>query len=250
MQTKLSCIELTDIVNDTITSVANFPYAPMTAAAIAQQMPHMFFIEKNSLGVDRLCVARIDGEPLQITAVNGVLPYTPTITDYDTLVRNNTLFHGHPIHRPKRDKTCLFLAIVTGVIGAACYVIKMASFEWGDVQMMANGATFNDIWYYLFESLSYASSMAALAFAASHVAKRETHSYSAFLLKYLTIASAFIFSVRAVFNIFYYDCVTELEALVDFALVAHTFYRASLWYKSNLRKHHAVTSGNLAGNHP
>jgi len=101
MQVKLSCIELTDIVNDTITSVANFPYAPMTAASLAQQMPHMFFIEKNSQGVQRLCVARIDGEPLQITALNGVLPYTPTITDYDTLVRNNTLFHGHPIHRPK-----------------------------------------------------------------------------------------------------------------------------------------------------
>ena len=101
MQVKLSCIELTDIVNDTITSVANFPYTPMTAVALAQQMPHMFFIEKNSLGVDRLCVARIDDEPLQITAVNGVTPYTPTITDYDTLVRNNTLFHGHPIHRPK-----------------------------------------------------------------------------------------------------------------------------------------------------
>ena len=149
-----------------------------------------------------------------------------------------------------RDKTCLFLAIMTGVFGAVCYVVKMLSFDWGNVQMMENGATFNDIWYYLFESLSYASSMAALAFAASHVAKRETHSYSAFLLKYLTIASAFIFSVRAVFNLICYDCVTELEALVDFALVAHTFYRASLWYKSKLRKHHAVTSRNSMGNHP
>jgi len=149
-----------------------------------------------------------------------------------------------------RDKTCLFLAIITGVVGVASYMLKMMYFDWGNVQMMDNGATFNDIWYYFFESISYASSMAALAFAASHVAKRETHSYSAFLLKYLTIASAFIFSVRAVFNIFYYDCVTELEALVDFALVAHTFYRASLWYKSNLRKHHAVTSRNSMGNHP
>lgn len=101
MQIKLSCVELTDIVNDTITSVANFPIPPVTAAALVQQMPHMFFIEQNSLGIDRLCVARIDGQPLTITALNLGVAYNPTVTDYDTLVRNNTLFHAHPIHRPK-----------------------------------------------------------------------------------------------------------------------------------------------------
>jgi hypothetical protein len=101
MQTKLSSVELTDIVNDTITAVANFPIPPVTAAALVQQMPHMFFIEQNSLGVDRLCVARIDGQPLQITAVNLGVAYQPTITDYDTLLRPGGLFSTHPIHRPK-----------------------------------------------------------------------------------------------------------------------------------------------------
>lgn len=101
MQTKLSCIELTDIVNDTVTAVCNYPVTPMTGYQLAVAWPHMFFIEKNSLGVDRLCVSRIDGAVFSVTAVNGVTPYTPTVTDYDTLVRNNTLFNGHPIHRPK-----------------------------------------------------------------------------------------------------------------------------------------------------
>jgi hypothetical protein len=100
MQTKLSCVELTDIVNDTITSVANFPIAPVTAFGLAQVMPHMFFIEKNSQGVDRLCVSRIDGAPLPITAVNLGVAYTPVIEDYDTLVVHG-LFSTHPIHRPK-----------------------------------------------------------------------------------------------------------------------------------------------------
>ena len=100
MQIKLSCVELTDIVNDTITSVANFPIAPVTAPILCGLMPHMFFIEKNSQGVDRLCVARIDGQPLPITAVNLGVGYTPTVTDYDTYV-NHGLFSTHPIHRPK-----------------------------------------------------------------------------------------------------------------------------------------------------
>lgn len=100
MQIKLSCVELTDIVNDTITSVANFPIAPTTAFGLAQVMPHMFFIESNSQGVMRLCVARIDGESLPITAANLGTPYTPTITDYDTYVAHG-LFSTHPIHRPK-----------------------------------------------------------------------------------------------------------------------------------------------------
>jgi hypothetical protein len=100
MQIKLSCVELTDIVNDTITSVANYPIAPLTGYGLAQAMPHMFYIEQNSQGVDRLCVARIDGQPLQITAVSLGTPYTPTITDYDTCVSHG-LFSTHPIHRPK-----------------------------------------------------------------------------------------------------------------------------------------------------
>ena len=100
MQIKLSCVELTDIVNDTITAVANFPIAPTTAAALVQVMPHMFFIERNSLGVERLCVARIDGQPLTITAVNLGVGYNPTVTDYDTYVAHG-LFSTHPIHRPK-----------------------------------------------------------------------------------------------------------------------------------------------------
>lgn len=101
MQVQLSCVELTDIVNDTITSVANYPIAPLTAYGLAQAMPHMFYIEQNSLGVDRLCVSRIDGAPLQITAVNLGVAYQPTITDYDTLLRPHGLFSTHPIHRPK-----------------------------------------------------------------------------------------------------------------------------------------------------
>lgn len=148
-----------------------------------------------------------------------------------------------------RDSTCVFTAIFLGIVGAVCYGLKMVEFSWGNYQVMANGALFNDVWYYFFESMSYAASMGALAFAASCVAERETHSYSAFILKYLTIMSAFIFSVRAIFNLYYYDSVTELEALVDLSLVAHTIYRASIWYKKNLRKH-ATTSRHTMGNNP
>ena len=130
-------------------------------------------------------------------------------------------------------------AIVTGVAGLICALVKMHSFSWGDVPILENKATINDVWYYWFEGFSYAFFTSALAFAGACVAANDKQSWSAFLIKYLAIATSFIFVNRALFNMFYFDKVTELEVLVDLVLITVVCHRAEEWYKNNLRKHHA-----------
>ena len=141
-----------------------------------------------------------------------------------------------------RGKYNIHFAITTGVAGLICALVKWHTFDWGNVQMMANGATANDIWYYWFEGYSYALFTAALAFAASCIAANEKGSISAFIIKYATIGTAFIFSTRAVCNMITYDVFTEWEALVDLVLITHVCYRAEVWHRNNLKKHHVRTT--------
>jgi hypothetical protein len=101
MQINLSTVELVDFANDVITSINNVSVAQLTATQMAQAYPHLFFIEKNPFGIDRLCAARIDGQEFSVTAVTSNTPYVPTVTDYDTMVKIKGLFSAHPIHRPK-----------------------------------------------------------------------------------------------------------------------------------------------------
>ena len=140
-----------------------------------------------------------------------------------------------------KDKYNIHFCIVTGFASVLCAIIKWHTFEWGNVAILKNGATVNDIWYYWFEGYSYALLTAAIAFAASCVAATEKQSFSAFLIKYASIFTAFVFAVRAVCNMISYDVFTEIEAIIDIALLAFVVHRAEVWHKINLRKHHVNT---------
>jgi hypothetical protein len=137
-----------------------------------------------------------------------------------------------------RDKYNIHFSIAAGAAGILCALVKWHVFSWGNVPIMANGATVNDIWYYWFEGYSYALITAAVAFAASYIACTEKQSWSAFLIKYISIYTAFVFSVRGVCNMISYDVFTEIEAIIDIALLAFVYHRAEVWYSINLRKHH------------
>lgn len=137
-----------------------------------------------------------------------------------------------------RDKYNIHFSIVAGAAGILCALVKWHTFAWGNVAVMANGATVNDIWYYWFEGYSYALITAAVAFAASYVACAENGSFSAFLIKYASIFTAFVFAVRAVCNMITYDVFTEIEAIIDISLLVFVCHRAEVWHKINLRKHH------------
>lgn len=137
-----------------------------------------------------------------------------------------------------KDKYNIHFCIVTGFASVLCAIIKWHTFEWGNVAILKNGATVNDIWYYWFEGYSYALITAAVAFAASYVACAENGSFSAFLIKYASIFTAFVFAVRAVCNMITYDVFTEIEAIIDISLLVFVCHRAEVWHKINLRKHH------------
>jgi len=59
--------DLVDIASDTIDAIGPLVITPTNAYALAQQMPGLFSIEKNSNGRDKLCVSKIDGEPLDLS---------------------------------------------------------------------------------------------------------------------------------------------------------------------------------------
>jgi hypothetical protein len=146
-----------------------------------------------------------------------------------------------------RDKTAIILAIGSGAIGVICYFVRLYEFAWGNVTIMANGATVNDVWYYWFESFSYACFMAALAFITCHIAEIEKTTDSA-TLKYATIFSSFIFAIRAVCNIFTYNIVTDFEAALYLISFIYTCYRAVLWHNSNLKSNGTTTRHTLENN--
>ena len=149
-----------------------------------------------------------------------------------------------------RDKYNIHFCITTGVAGIICALVKWHTFAWGNVPIMANGATVNDIWYYWFEGYSYALFTASIGFGASCIAATEKQSWSAFLIKYASIYTAFVFSVRAVCNMISYDVFTEIEAIIDIALLAFVVHRAEVWHKINLRKNHvnAPSRNSMEGN--
>ena len=59
--------DLVDIASDTIDAIGSLVITPINAYALSQQMPGLFSIEKNSNGRDKLCVAKVDGEPLDLS---------------------------------------------------------------------------------------------------------------------------------------------------------------------------------------
>lgn len=94
MQLVTSSIGIKDLANDPIIQV-NGTIGSWTAASLVTDMPHCFFWEQTSLGIDMLCVARIDGQPLVIEASNNNTPYNPVITDYDYFIGGHGI-HSHP----------------------------------------------------------------------------------------------------------------------------------------------------------
>lgn len=97
-QIALSSVGIIDLANDLITSVNNV-YGSWTAAQIVADMPQTFYMDKTSTGDDRLCAARIDGQPLTVVATNNNTPYDPEIINFSILFPGG--LSTHPIHRPK-----------------------------------------------------------------------------------------------------------------------------------------------------
>lgn len=98
MQVALSAIMLTDLINDTVVSINGTTYN-LTANQLVAAYPQTFYKESTSFGEERLCIARIDGQPLSISAVHSNVSYNPDVINYDVIFPGN--FSTHPIHRPK-----------------------------------------------------------------------------------------------------------------------------------------------------
>lgn len=98
MQIALSSMQLKDVGNDIITSINGIATA-WTAAQLVASLPETYYFENNTVGEQRLCVARIDGQPFVVTATNLGTPYPVNIDNYSILYPGN--ISTHPIHRPK-----------------------------------------------------------------------------------------------------------------------------------------------------
>lgn len=129
------------------------------------------------------------------------------------------------------------LIFSTFCIGIICIFARDYTFSWGDVVILKNGATFNDLWYFNLSTYSDAFFIASLAITADHLADEDRKSYLAFILKYISIGVAMLFCTRAIFHIFTYNLVSIYEMIVDILLLIHTIYRAVLWYKHHLKRH-------------
>jgi|GEM_PF-5609987 len=76
----LSSIVLQDVDNDTIQNINGHAVSNLTASDLVTNFPYAFYFDDTSLGVNTLCVCRIDGQPLTISATNATSgTYTPEL---------------------------------------------------------------------------------------------------------------------------------------------------------------------------
>lgn len=94
----MSSIELIDFDNDLIDVFLGLSTNGVKATDLCLMFPSICFIEKDTFGVEKFCMIRINGEQCIISANNsGTGIYRPKINDFETY----HLFGGHRIHRPK-----------------------------------------------------------------------------------------------------------------------------------------------------
>jgi len=97
VQTQIGIVTLS---TDTIVQVNGITMPNQTTAGtLCSLLPGMFEILPNTFGEQRLTCIRMDGQPLDILANDGISNYTPVCEDFSWLFPLD--IRTHPTHRPK-----------------------------------------------------------------------------------------------------------------------------------------------------
>lgn len=145
----------------------------------------------------------------------------------------------------RRNVTYLQISILTASLGVILYCAKMHRFAWGDIEVLTNHATINDLWYYNLEGISQALFCGSFAYLTTHFLKIYQQSIVCWVLKYSSIAFGMAIATRAIFHIITYNKVSILEMAVDLCLITYTAYRARRWYKTYLQQHELTPHRNI-----
>lgn len=86
--------------SDIVSAVNGLPLPAQTqAASLPALMPGFFFWGTSTFGDLRICVARVDGQPMSISALDqSNVPYTPAVENYSILFPIGV--KTHPDRRP------------------------------------------------------------------------------------------------------------------------------------------------------
>ena len=133
-----------------------------------------------------------------------------------------------------KQNTYLQMTVITAIIGIVLYFAKMLSFSWGNIVILNNGATINDLWYYNLSAYSDACLMGSFAYFTTWICNMYSDSILLFILKYASITLACIFSVRGVVHIITYNRVSIFEMLADLLFMIYVGYRAVKWHKTHI----------------
>lgn len=80
---------LKNLSTDVITKVNDIDVDSLTGGELVDANPGQFWIEPDTNGNDTLCATKVIGQPLTLSALNGVTPYNVSAQDF-------ILIGGHP----------------------------------------------------------------------------------------------------------------------------------------------------------
>lgn len=136
----------------------------------------------------------------------------------------------------KSYKIYFQLAVIFMIAAVGMYFAKMHRFSWGDIPILGNGATFNDLWYYNLDCCSTTCVLVALSYGATLLLNFYYYSIWCWLFKYIVIEVALMAVVRSIFHIITYNKISIVEVAVAIILTVIVIRRSIIWQKLKIRR--------------